>query len=87
VVGQLESGLRPLLRRELPLDDHLLPLDDRFLPPGCRRLSLEDLLQLYLQGVALLLELGSLLGVAGGDRLDAVPQAVLLVGEPKALHL
>jgi hypothetical protein len=54
---------------------------------GRNRLTVEGLLQLLLQELALQHELGALIGVAGGDGLDAVPQALLPVEEPVALRL
>jgi hypothetical protein len=72
---------------ELPLDHHLLPLGGRLLPSGDRRLPVEGPVQLLLQFVALLLEVSLLLGIAGGDHLDALPQAVFLVGESVVLCL
>jgi hypothetical protein len=54
---------------------------------GSYRLSVESLLQLFLQELALQHELGALIGVAGEDGLDAVPQALLPVEEPVALRL
>jgi hypothetical protein len=65
----------------------LLPPCSRPLPLGSYRLSVESLLQLFLQELALQHELGALIGVAGEDGLDAVPQALLPVEEPVALRL
>jgi hypothetical protein len=67
---------------------HLQVLQDhRFLPPGDHHLPIYDPAHFLALDITLLLQLGPLLCGAGSHRLDAVPQTMLLVGEPLAFYL